>query len=109
MPAGPIGPRWALGSWPDTTWEAYSWYPQQFVVPNVVGLPGSAAVDVITDAGLTPSSSSAYSDTVPAGDVISQNPAAGSSVPGLSVVEFIVSLGPALTEVPDVVGDSQAV
>lgn len=25
MAAGPIGPHWATGSWPDTGWEAGSW------------------------------------------------------------------------------------
>lgn len=25
MPAGPIGSVWATASWPDTTWEAFSW------------------------------------------------------------------------------------
>ena len=25
MAAGPIGPTWATGSWPDTTWQANTW------------------------------------------------------------------------------------
>lgn len=28
MAAGPIGPLWALGSWSDTAWEAFTWAQQ---------------------------------------------------------------------------------
>jgi beta-lactam-binding protein with PASTA domain len=75
-------------------------------IPNVVGLAQAAAEAAITGAGLTVGTvTTDYSLTVPAGDVISQNPAAGTdAVPG-DPVSFVVSLGmPTLVTVPDVLG-----
>jgi len=46
--------------------------------------------------------------TIPAGQVISQSPASGSSVVPGSVVTLVVSLGPSLVPVPNVVGQTQA-
>ncbi len=37
MPAGPIGPKWAAGSWEISTWEAGAWGGIAPVVINVVG------------------------------------------------------------------------
>ena len=48
------------------------------------------------------------SATVPAGNVISQNPTAGTSVAAGSAVNLVVSTGPAPVTVPDVVGQTQA-
>ena len=70
-------------------------------VPNVVGLDQAAAESAISNAGLVPLVSTAYSATVPAGNVISQNPSGGASVGLGSSVSLVVSLGAA----PD---DSQA-
>ncbi|HQL94120.1 MAG TPA: PASTA domain-containing protein [Candidatus Hydrogenedentes bacterium] len=75
-------------------------------VPDVVGLAQAAAESAITGAGLTVGTvTTDYSMTVPAGDVISQDPAAGSdAVPG-DAVSIVVSLGvPTLVTVPDVLG-----
>ncbi len=47
------------------------------------------------------------STSVPAGSVISQNPAAGTSVAPGSAVDLVVSLGPPVT-VPNVVGQTQS-
>jgi beta-lactam-binding protein with PASTA domain len=86
--------------------------PLQMVdVPAVVGLSQSDAESAIVAAGLLVGQvSSAYSDTVPAGDVISQNPAAGTSVPSNSAVDIVVSSGgvPQMVDVPDVAGLSQS-
>jgi hypothetical protein len=78
-------------------------------VPDVVGLSQSAAEAAIVAADLTVGAvTTANSNSVPAGDVISQNPAAGTlAVPG-SPVDLVVSLGPAFVTVPDVVSLSQA-
>ena len=75
-------------------------------VPNVVGQAQAAAQAAITAAGLTSSVSVACSDTVPAGNVISQSPAGGSLVAPGSTVGLVVSSGPCpvLVTVPDVVG-----
>ena len=54
--------------------------------------------------GLTGSASEDYSDTVSAGNVISQSPEGGTSVEAGSTVNYVVSLGPKTqtVEVPDV-------
>ena len=78
-------------------------------VPNVVGQSQSAAESAITAANLVVGSVTTQNDpSVPAGDVISQNPAGGSSVAEGSAVDLVVSLGPAPVTVPNVVGLSQA-
>ena len=45
---------------------------------------------------------------MPAGNVISQNPTAGTSVAAGSAVNLVVSHGPAPVSVPNVVGQTQA-
>jgi beta-lactam-binding protein with PASTA domain len=78
-------------------------------VPNVVSLTQAAAQTAITGAGLTTGAiTTANSATVAAGSVISQNPAAGSSVASGSAVALVVSSGPALVSVPNVVNLTQA-
>jgi len=77
-------------------------------VPNVVGQAQAAALAAIADAGLTSSVTLACSDTVPAGNVISQSPAGGSLVAPGSTVSLVVSSGPCPVTVPDVVGQDQA-
>ena len=84
--------------------------PVSVTVPNVVMLTQTAAQTSITSAGLTPGAvTSANSATVPAGLVISQSPAAGSSVAAGTAVALVVSLGPAPVSVPvpNVVGLTQ--
>ena len=79
------------------------------LVPDVVGLPQADAEAAIVGAGLTVGTvGTANSDTVPAGDVISQDPTAGNLVAPGSAVDLVVSLGPATVLVPDVVGLPQA-
>ena len=79
------------------------------LVPNVVGQSQGAAESAITGAGLVVGSvTTANSDVVPAGNVISQDPAGGTDVAPGSAVDLVVSSGPALILVPDVVGLSQA-
>ncbi|MHC4479012.1 MAG: PASTA domain-containing protein [Planctomycetota bacterium] len=80
------------------------------VVPDVVGMTEPNAQSVITDANLAVGAVSyLHSDTVAAGDVISQDPAAGTSVRPGSLVNLVVSLGPVPTVlVPDVVGMTES-
>ena len=69
----------------------------------------AAAQAAITAAGLTNGAvTNANSATVPAGSVISQNPVGGASVAPGSAVALVVSLGPALVTVPNVVNQTQA-
>jgi beta-lactam-binding protein with PASTA domain len=79
-------------------------------VPDVVGLDQATAEAAIISAGLVVGTvTTANDDTVPAGDVISQSPAGGTSAASGSAVDLVVSLGPVqLTTVPDVVGLDQA-
>ena len=64
-------------------------------VPNVVGLTQAAASSAITAAGLIVGTvTQQSSNAVPSGDVISENPPAGTSVAaGSSVTNLVVSSG----------------
>ena len=78
-------------------------------VPNAVGLPQAAATSAITGVGLAVGTvTTAPSNSVPAGNVISENPAAGTLVSLDSAVNLVVSVGPPVP-VPNVVGFTQAV
>ncbi len=69
--------------------------PAVVLVPNVVTQTQSAAQSMITSAGLVVGTiSQAYSSTVAAGRVISQNPAGGSTAVIGSAVDLTISLGP---------------
>lgn len=73
-------------------------------VPTVTGLSESGALDALDAAGLTGSVvDRTHSSTVPQGVVISQRDSADPMVPG-SAVNLVVSLGPDLVEIPNVVG-----
>jgi beta-lactam-binding protein with PASTA domain len=77
------------------------------VVPDVVGMNEPDANSMITSAGLAVGSTTLeYSDTVIAGKIISQNPAASSLAPLGSYVDLVVSLGQPV--VPDVIGETEA-
>src|SRR6185437_9601865 len=78
-------------------------------VPNVVGATQAAATTAITGATLTVGTiTTATSLSVPAGAVISQNPAAGADVVINTAVAIVVSTGLPHTTVPNVVGATQA-
>ena len=82
--------------------------PIEVSVPNVVGQAQATAEGNITSAGLLVGTvTTLASNTVPAGDVISQNPTGGTLVAPNSAVDIVVSLGTQVT-VPDVVGQAQA-
>ena len=79
--------------------------PSQAMVPNVVGMTADDAKKAITDAKLGFDSTSAYSDDVEEGKVISQSIAGGTQVQQGTAVSVSVSLGPKPVEdvtVPDV-------
>ncbi|MEO8739000.1 MAG: PASTA domain-containing protein [Casimicrobiaceae bacterium] len=78
------------------------------LVPNVVGLTQAAATSAINAASLVVGTvTSQSSASVPAGNVISQNPLAGATVASGSAVDLVVSTGPAPVLVPNVVGLTQ--
>jgi hypothetical protein len=65
------------------------------IVPNVVGLTQAAAGTALTNAHLTTGTvTQAYSTTVTAGLVISQDPASGATAANGSAVALVVSQGP---------------
>jgi beta-lactam-binding protein with PASTA domain len=71
-------------------------------VPNVVGMTCDGAKQALATSSLQGSCTNTPSDTVPAGQVISQSPTAGSQAPQGSTVSLQVSSGPAQVQVPDV-------
>ena len=78
-------------------------------VPNVVALTQAAASSALTAASLTVGTvTTASSLTVPAGSVISQNPAAGTDVVINTAVALVVSSGLPHVAVPNVVALTQA-
>jgi eukaryotic-like serine/threonine-protein kinase len=79
-------------------------YPP-LTVPDVVGQDEAAATTAIEDEGLTVGEvTRSYSDTIEAGLVISQTPAAQAPAGPSDAVDLVVSDGPEPVEVPDVVG-----
>ncbi|MBN1788192.1 MAG: PASTA domain-containing protein, partial [Sedimentisphaerales bacterium] len=80
---------------------------QTVSVPNVVGMAQADANSAITTVGLVVGTiTTQCSNTVPAGEVISQDPVSGSSVPPGSAVDMVVSRGQ--PTVPDVTGMDEA-
>jgi len=80
-------------------------------VPDVVGDPQSSATITLENAGYSVSVTYVYSDSVPAGLVVSQYPTAGSALQLRGVVGIVVSRGTGdLPEVtmPQVIGMSQS-
>ncbi|MBX3024521.1 PASTA domain-containing protein [bacterium] len=67
---------------------------QQRLVPDVVGLERSAALDEILRLDLAVGPPIAVASRVPAGQVLTQHPAAGSEVRRGTRVQLTVSLGP---------------
>ncbi len=74
-------------------------------VPGVTGRPEAEAEQALTGAGFTVSvaSEQAFDDQVPAGSVVSQDPGEGSAFRG-DTVTLVISQGPELVEVPQVIG-----
>jgi eukaryotic-like serine/threonine-protein kinase len=72
----------------------------------VTGLARDSAEQLLTDAGLEPAIVETESEK-PEGDVISQNPAAGTEVDKGSRVTVTVSKGIPMVSVPDVTGRSR--
>jgi eukaryotic-like serine/threonine-protein kinase len=80
--------------------------PRRVQVPSVIGEQQDLADGQITRAGLITDFASRDSDA-PAGQVIAQDPAAGTTVRQHTTVTVVVSNGPTPAVVPNVVGESQ--
>lgn len=79
------------------------------IVPNVVSDTVAQATTALQGANLTlGAQTTASSSTVPTGEIISQDPAAGTSAASGSAVAVVVSSGVATVSVPNVVSDTVA-
>jgi serine/threonine-protein kinase len=87
-------------------WSAAGRYSD---VPTLVGLQRALAESKTHAAGLEVRYGTAkFDEKAPAGQVLSQNPAAGAQAPRSSVVTLVLSKGPERHAVPTVVGSTQA-
>ena len=78
-------------------------------VPGVIGQTQATAQTILAGAALIPGTIvTTPSNTVPAGQVISQGISAGTSVPAGAAVSLVISSGPLTATVPNVVGQTQA-
>lgn len=80
--------------------------PEPVTIPSVTGLPLDEAKAALEPLGLTVTTSEEYSDTVPAGAVVSQDPGPGPGHRG-DTVALVVSKGPEFLPVPEVRGRSE--
>jgi hypothetical protein len=96
--AAAINPTWSwTGSDHVAAGVALFKSPALVAVPDVVGDLQADAITTVTAAGLTVGTiTTALSGTVPAGHVISQSPAAGTSVAPGSPVDLVVAVAPGL-------------
>src|SRR5579884_1106936 len=85
----------------------YSRGPKPIAVPNVVGDPYPNAVSALSGSGFVVTRSDIESQA-PKGQVVAQDPIAGSEARRGSKITLSVSKGPALVEVPDVTGQTAA-
>jgi serine/threonine-protein kinase len=79
--------------------------PRPVTVPNVVGKTYDEATKSLADRHLGVKRAEDFSDSVPAGEVIRQDPVAGEEAPRDSAVTVVVSRGPDVIQVPDVRGE----
>ena len=77
-------------------------------VPALVGAPEDDVAALLADASLAGLVSRAYSDSVPAGEVISQSVASGDDAAAGSTIRYVVSLGPQPRFVPQLEGLNEA-
>lgn len=68
---------------------------KQVAAPNIVNLSEAKAINSLNQAKLSAGETShSYSDTVPAGSIISQNPVSGTMVDEGTTVDYVISDGP---------------
>jgi len=80
--------------------------PAPVPVPDVAGKTYDEAVAILAAARLGAAREDVFSDTIAAGIVIGTKPVAGESAARDSAVTIVVSKGPEMVEVPNVVGMS---
>jgi serine/threonine-protein kinase len=103
-----LGVAWAAGVFDGET------PAKQVAVPDLVGMTEAGAANALEQAGLKVGRVvSVQTDEGPAGTVVAQDPAAGEEVAEGELVALTLSSGaspspPATSDVPDVVGSTQA-
>lgn len=80
------------------------WSNAEVEVPNVVGKPMALAQQVLEAKNLRVKVAETYDESVPAGQVVSQSPEAGSKVKEQRLVTIYVSKGGEDVEMPDLQG-----
>ncbi|HEV8572471.1 MAG TPA: Stk1 family PASTA domain-containing Ser/Thr kinase [Actinomycetota bacterium] len=81
--------------------------PQLVEIPSVRGKPEQQARKELRGLGLVVNVDRQYHDKVPQGDVIDQNPSAGTTIEVGKTVKLVVSRGKPPVEVPDLVGRTE--
>ncbi|WP_310962954.1 Stk1 family PASTA domain-containing Ser/Thr kinase [Nocardioides terrisoli] len=79
--------------------------PKPITIPDFTGRSATKAKNRLSDLGFKVSDTSQFSDSVPAGKVVSQSPASGTGHRG-DAIELVVSKGPELVTVPSLQGKS---
>ena len=82
--------------------------PAPVTVPQVKGSEQNDAVDTLKSSGLVPKVGKQFSDTVPDGTVISQQPQQSTTLHRGDTVQLTVSKGPQMVPVPPVTGKHTA-
>jgi serine/threonine-protein kinase len=82
--------------------------PAPRLLPDLTGASYTDAAAKLQDLRLVPARQNAFSDTVAQGNVISSTPGPGTSVARDSSVTLVVSAGPDMVTVPDVLGANVA-
>ncbi|HEY0695376.1 MAG TPA: Stk1 family PASTA domain-containing Ser/Thr kinase [Kribbella sp.] len=82
--------------------------PVQVAVPSVTGKSVKEATTLLTQKGLQLSQTTRSNNTVPVGTIVSQTPDTNVMVDQNSTVAVVVSGGPGLYPVPDVVGKTES-
>jgi serine/threonine-protein kinase len=81
---------------------------ETFNLASYVGTNGEQALNEMTEAGFNVTTTYAFDEKVMPGEVISQNPAAGSALAKGAAVEIFVSKGSAFVYIPNVMRSTQA-
>lgn len=80
------------------------WSAKNIIVPDVVGQSAASAEAALKNENLRVSIDELSSDTVPAGEVISQTPQAGMNVKEQRIIHLTVSKGGGVIQVPELRG-----
>ena len=82
--------------------------PPIVTVPKVTGQSQGAATNTLQQASFKVATTQTFSEQVPAGTVISQDPGSDARVPKFSTVNLVVSKGPPLVTLPHIANGTSA-